>query len=64
MTDCPESFPEVLRDRSGICRHLTCSRCKQHTDNNTQGHYWAYCKITKTMRDFHFCCPDDCELQT
>lgn len=42
---------------------LTCNRCKKDTGNNTQGHYWAYCKVTKTNREFHFCCPDDCELE-
>lgn len=49
-------------DAIGACRHLTCGRCEQHTDNGNQGHYWAYCSVTKTVRDFHFCCPGDCEL--
>lgn len=47
----------------GDCRCLVCSRCGHHTGNNTQGHYWALCKVTKTVRDFHFCCPGDCALE-
>lgn len=42
---------------------LTCGRCQKTTGNNTQGHYWRWCKITGSMRDFHFCCPDDCQLE-
>lgn len=56
-TPCPSPY------RDGTCRHLTCGRCGQHTDNNTQGHYWSWCKITKSVREFHFCCPGDCELE-
>lgn len=48
----------------GTCNHLTCARCQQHTNNSTQGHYWAWCHVTKTDRVHHFCCPDDCELET
>lgn len=44
-------------------RFFICARCDQNTQNTTQGHYWAYCKVTKTMRDFHMCCPDNCELE-
>lgn len=44
------------------CRCMVCGRCGHHTGNNTQGHYWAYCKVNKDSKDFHFCCPDDCEL--
>jgi hypothetical protein len=44
------------------CRCMVCGRCNHHTGNSNQGHYWAYCHITKQMEDFHFCCPDDCEL--
>jgi hypothetical protein len=57
LSDCPSPY------RDGTCRHLTCGRCKQHTNNSSQGHYWAYCKVTKTKREFHFCCPGDCELE-
>jgi hypothetical protein len=46
------------------CRCSWCGRCNKVTGNNTQGHYWAYCKVTGTNRDFHFCCPDDCQLET
>jgi hypothetical protein len=37
-------------------------RCGRHTGNNTQGHYWSWCKLTKALREFHHCCPGDCEL--
>lgn len=46
-----------------VCRCIVCSRCGHHTGNSNQGHYWAYCKVTKSKRDFHLCCPDDCELE-
>lgn len=45
------------------CRCVVCGRCGRHTGNSNQGHYWAYCKVTRGMRDFHFCCPNDCELE-
>jgi hypothetical protein len=47
----------------GSCRCLVCARCKHHTGNSNQGHWWGYCKVTKTVRAFHFCCPGDCELE-
>lgn len=47
----------------GGCRCIVCGRCGHHTGNSTQGHYWAFCKVTKTRRDFHQCCPGDCELE-
>lgn len=43
-------------------RDYVCGRCKTNTGNRTQGHYWAYCKVTRKMRSFHFCCPGDCAL--
>ena len=49
----------------GKCRCLVCSRCGHHTGNSHQGHYWKWCLLTQSMRDFHFCCPDKehgCEL--
>ena len=64
----PPSIMQLINQDTGqvsyVCRCLVCSRCKRHTGNANQGHYWAYCKITKTDRDFHFCCPDNCELET
>lgn len=57
LAPCPNPY------RDGTCRHLTCGRCGQHTNNNTQGHYWKWCHVTKSMRTHHFCCPDDCELE-
>lgn len=55
----------VYMDRDGkmICRCIICGRCNHHTGNANQGHYWGFCKVTGTIRDFHFCCPDDCELE-
>lgn len=49
----------------GSCRCLVCARCGHHTGNSHQGHYWAWCSITRSLRDHHFCCPDrefGCEL--
>ncbi len=46
-----------------VCRCLICARCQNHTGNANQGHYWAYCKVTRTTREFHFCCDGDCELE-
>jgi hypothetical protein len=48
----------------GRCRCLVCARCGHHTGNTSQGHYWGFCKATKTIREHHFCCPGDCELET
>lgn len=45
------------------CRCLVCARCGHHTGNTSQGHYWALCSVTRTVREFHFCCPGDCELE-
>jgi len=48
----------------GHCRCTVCPRCHHHTGNAHQGHYWGYCKVTRTSREFHFCCPEapGCEL--
>lgn len=46
-----------------VCRCIVCARCGHHTGNNTQGHFWSYCKVTRTVRTHHMCCPDDCELE-
>ncbi len=45
------------------CRCVVCARCDHHTGNSHQGHFWKMCKVTKSMRDFHFCCPNNCELE-
>lgn len=58
--NCDAEAPSML---DGHCRCMICGRCGHHTGNGHQGHYWKYCKVTKTMREFHFCCPDDCELE-
>lgn len=46
-----------------VCRCIICERCGHHTGNAHQGHFWSYCKVTGDVRDFHMCCPDDCELE-
>ena len=43
-------------------RGMTCGRCEEPTGNNHQGHYWAFCKVTRQIEDFHFCCPGNCQL--
>lgn len=45
-----------------ICRSMMCSRCGKCTGNNTQGHWWALCK-NGGIKEHHFCCPGDCELE-
>lgn len=58
------SYASVYTD--GRCRCLVCARCGHHTGNGTQGHYWTWCKVTRSMRTNHFCCPDSefgCELE-
>lgn len=57
---CDAENPSVYID--GSCRCLVCGRCGHHTGNGTQGHYWSFCKVTGKREEFHFCCPDDCEL--
>lgn len=50
----------------GQCRCMVCAHCGHHTGNSHQGHFWAYCRVTASIRDFHFCCPDEeygCELE-
>jgi len=59
--DYPDQSKVSIVD--GHCRCVVCSRCNHHTGNNHQGHYWRKCKVTGTMRVFHFCCPGDCELE-
>lgn len=56
----------IIPDKDGkyMCRCLVCARCGHHTGNTHQGHHWGYCGITKTVREPHFCCPNDCELTT
>lgn len=55
--------PTATRGPDGSCRCVVCPRCHKHTGNAHQGHYWAFCKVTKTTRGFHLCCPDNCELE-
>jgi len=60
----PCDHPTATFDvRTGQCLCVVCARCGKHTGNSTQGHYWSYCKVTDELRDWHFCCPGDCELE-
>lgn len=61
-------YPDLFDDRLGLdyadrVLGMTCGRCGRRTGNNTQGHRWAYCTVTLTMREHHFCCPGACELE-
>lgn len=58
---CDADAPTLGPD--GQCTCLVCSKCGHHTGNSHQGHYWRACKVTGTDREFHFCCPDACELE-
>jgi hypothetical protein len=67
---CPEGHDRMTFHSLG----MVCARCNEHTGNNHQGHYWRFCKRLMDelgsgrdtndylAADFHFCCPDDCEL--
>ncbi len=59
---CDSDRP-ASHDGQGGCHCIVCGRCGRHTGNSNQGHYWAYCNVTHTKREFHFCCPDNCELE-
>lgn len=62
---CDSPYPPSLyrnADGTTVCRCVVCGRCGHHTGNTHQGHYWAYCKVTKQQEAFHFCCPGDCEI--
>lgn len=53
----------MMPDGTVSCRCIVCGRCERHTGNSHQGHFWKWCRVTKDMREFHFCCPDNCELE-
>lgn len=63
--ECDAETPSVYFMPGGTvgCRCIVCGRCERHTGNSHQGHYWKWCKVTGGMREFHFCCPDNCELE-
>lgn len=64
--DAPNGGSYMHDGGSVRCRCTVCPRCRHHTGNSHQGHYWGFCKVTKTTREFHFCCPDPafgCELE-
>jgi hypothetical protein len=56
--DAPDGGSYMMLDGSIRCRCVVCPRCHHHTGNSHQGHYWAMCKVTGTVREFHMCCPD------
>jgi hypothetical protein len=57
--DCDaELFGNAPTVLDGRCRCLVCGRCGHHTGNASQGHYWAWCKVTHSIRKHHFCCQD------
>lgn len=64
--DAPEPRPVYVLDVvDGVavlgCRCLVCARCRRHTGNTTQGHFWRFCARTGELAvDWHFCCPGDC----
>lgn len=63
---CDAPNPSVYHNPRGgfVCRCIVCGRCEKHTGNTNQGHYWRFCSAKKKMADdWHFCCPDDCELE-
>lgn len=62
---CDAEEPSVYMGTDGtyVCRCMVCARCGHHTGNANQGHYWRACSVTKTLREFHFCCPGDCALE-
>lgn len=67
-SECDADAPSMYQMPDGTvrCRCVVCARCHHHTGNSNQGHYWGFCKVTGTVRDGHFCCPDPefgCELE-
>lgn len=68
MEEIPEHVKATLDGIIDRSLGMACARCRNRTGNNTQGHYWSYCARVRGTRfldgkkQFHFCCPDDCEL--
>lgn len=66
--DAPDPAPVYgIQDRrtgetTYVCRCVVCGRCGHHTGNSHQGHYWAYCQVSRQREAFHHCCPGNCEL--
>ena len=56
---CDAEHDEITWNSLG----MLCGRCNQHTGNNHQGHYWGLCEVLDAIREPHFCCPGDCELE-
>lgn len=60
---CEADSPQVVVTSAGVsCTCFVCGECDQHTGTTSHGHYSSYCKVTRSMRDPHFCCPGKCEL--
>lgn len=64
ICDAKDASVYMNADGSRGCRCMICGNCGKHTGNGSQGHYWNYCKVTGSFREFHFCCPDACELES
>lgn len=65
--DAPDGGSYMMIDGKVRCRCVVCPRCRHHTGNSHQGHYWGFCKVTGTIRQAHLCCPDPkfgCELES
>lgn len=44
--NAPDPKPVYLKAGGGFeCRCSICSRCKNHTGNTNQGHYWSLCDV-------------------
>lgn len=64
---CSEGHEKLMFHSLGT----VCPRCHKHTGNNHQGHYWGLCKVyveqgkgwKGSIREMHFCCPGNCELE-
>lgn len=56
--DAPNGGSYMMIDGKIRCRCTVCARCGHHTGNSHQGHYWGFCKVTRTVREGHFCCED------
>jgi len=62
-----ETHDLPLSHQGGECPTGECHRYGSHCGrcggcSGYRGHYWGWCSVTKDHSEFHFCCPDDCEL--
>lgn len=54
---------EIRQGGPQMGSHYHCGRCLGPEITGMYGHHTTYCKITKTQREFHGCCPNACELE-